>query len=122
MGIIKEEEMNQEDLLLKDEDIAYTTPVRENGASGIGISVRTLRTGCFSNVSQEDIDENINLTLLAQLAKAEPLIRKDERERVMREIEGHIFYIALEWDGTPVMHLSNNGRRCAEEWQALKGE
>lgn len=65
----------------------------------------------------------------AQLAKAkrhyEGVIRQDEkkiRERIFEEIESKLLYIALDYDGKPVLHLQTNGEKSAEKWLSLKGE
>lgn len=46
--------------IISNDDVAYITP------RGVGIRVKTLRTACFSNVSQEDVDNNIDILLEAQ--------------------------------------------------------
>lgn len=52
--------------LLDDKDVAYYSIKGEHTRGGVGITVRTLKNVCFSNVSHEDIDRNIDLIVRAQ--------------------------------------------------------
>jgi len=42
------------------------------------------------------------------------------RQEIFREIERDLLYIALEYDGTPVLHLQTNEKKSAQKWQSLK--
>jgi len=58
--------MEAKDTVMIDTDIAYYTTKGESNKGGVGISVGVLKDSCFSNVSHEDIDKNINHIMLAQ--------------------------------------------------------
>jgi len=75
--------LEAKDTVLKDGDIAYYTPARANGEGGIGISVATLKSGCFANVSQKDIDNNITKLLESQ-ASGSWNAREPEIERARK--------------------------------------
>ena len=40
------------------------------------------------------------------------------REEIVEWVEHNLIYIALEYDGTPVLHLQTSGKKSAEKWQA----
>lgn len=44
------------------------------------------------------------------------------RREVVEWVEQHLIYIALEYDGMPVLHLQTNGKKSAEKWQKQKKE
>lgn len=60
----------------------------------------------------------------AELAKAKPIIEKQERERIIKYCEEYIFDVHIATDtGKPFLTLKHSGLSDeGERWQALKGD
>lgn len=67
-------------LLLSDKDVVYRSEKSEFSKGDMGITIGTLKRACFSNVSHQDIDKNIDLIKEAQ--------RDSDWEYIKKHYEG----------------------------------
>ena len=115
--------MDAKDTVLKDGDIAYYTPARANGEGGIGISVATLKSGCFANVSQKDIDDNITKLLESQASGSwnarEPEIERARKAGIQEVVEWVKEHSSVEASYTEDFHKTRSWLEIPNGlWQA----
>ena len=95
--------------LLTDEDIVQYSSKTDFTKGGVGITVRTFKNACFSNISHRDIDENIDELLKAQDAKSIKLRDKEWIEEIESYVAGNYPY------GDTILIDK-------EDWQTLKSK